>query len=81
VEVADLNNDDPMLIQDYDPSWPEAFSKLAARVTAALGSLVVTIEHVGSTAAIRTARRYTMAVRKRDYQPTGYLRSLHEATV
>jgi GrpB-like predicted nucleotidyltransferase (UPF0157 family) len=37
-------------IQDYDPAWPEAFSKLAARVNAALGSLVVTIEHIGSTA-------------------------------
>src|ERR1700738_1203567 len=38
------------LIQDYDPSWPEAFSKLAARVQATLGSLVITIEHIGSTA-------------------------------
>jgi GrpB-like predicted nucleotidyltransferase (UPF0157 family) len=45
-----LNNDETVLIQDYDPSWPNAFSKLAARVTAALGSLMVTIEHIGSTA-------------------------------
>jgi GrpB-like predicted nucleotidyltransferase (UPF0157 family)/uncharacterized protein YqeY len=42
--------DDPALIQDYDPTWPETFSKLAARVRAALGSLVITIEHIGSTA-------------------------------
>lgn len=39
-----------VLIQDYDASWPETFSKLAARLKAALGSLVVSIEHVGSTA-------------------------------
>jgi GrpB-like predicted nucleotidyltransferase (UPF0157 family) len=38
------------LIQDYDPSWPDAFSKLAARVSAALGGIVVTVEHIGSTA-------------------------------
>jgi GrpB-like predicted nucleotidyltransferase (UPF0157 family) len=38
-----------VLIQDYDASWAEIFSKLAARVKAALGSLVVAEEHVGST--------------------------------
>jgi GrpB-like predicted nucleotidyltransferase (UPF0157 family) len=38
------------LIQDYDPSWPHTFSKLAARVNAALGNLVLTVEHIGSTA-------------------------------
>ena len=48
--MAELNNDDSVLIQDYDSSWPHAFSKLATRVKAALGSLVVTIEHIGSTA-------------------------------
>jgi GrpB-like predicted nucleotidyltransferase (UPF0157 family) len=37
------------LIQDYDSSWPIAFSKLATRVKSALGSLAVTIEHIGST--------------------------------
>jgi GrpB-like predicted nucleotidyltransferase (UPF0157 family) len=44
-----LNHDDLVLIQDYDPSWPDAFIKLAVRVKAALGSLVVTTEHVDST--------------------------------
>jgi GrpB-like predicted nucleotidyltransferase (UPF0157 family) len=39
-----------VLIQDYDPAWPDAFAKLSARVSAALGSLALTIEHVGSTA-------------------------------
>ena len=41
---------DLVLIQDYDPSWPDAFSRLAAEVQVAFGSLVVTVEHVGSTA-------------------------------
>lgn len=45
-----MGNTDPVLIQDYDPSWPEAFSKLATRIKATLGSLVVVIEHIGSTA-------------------------------
>jgi GrpB-like predicted nucleotidyltransferase (UPF0157 family) len=45
-----LRNNDLVLIQAYDPAWPHTFSKLAARVKTALGSLVVTIEHIGSTA-------------------------------
>jgi GrpB-like predicted nucleotidyltransferase (UPF0157 family) len=45
-----MKNDDPVLIQDYDSAWPDTFSKLAARIKAALGSLVVAVEHIGSTA-------------------------------
>jgi GrpB-like predicted nucleotidyltransferase (UPF0157 family) len=45
-----MNNGDPVFIQDYDPAWQDAFSKLAARVTNALGNLTVTVEHIGSTA-------------------------------
>jgi GrpB-like predicted nucleotidyltransferase (UPF0157 family) len=41
---------DLVLIQDYDSSWPDVFSRLASRVKAALGDLVLTVEHVGSTA-------------------------------
>ena len=33
-----------------DPSWPGAFQRLAAELQAALGELVVAVEHVGSTA-------------------------------
>ena len=40
----------PVLIQEYDPAWPDTFSKLAAAAKAALGSLAVTVEHIGSTA-------------------------------
>jgi GrpB-like predicted nucleotidyltransferase (UPF0157 family) len=45
-----MKNDAPGLFQEYDPGWPDTFSRLAAAVKAALGSLVVTVEHIGSTA-------------------------------
>ena len=35
---------------DYDPQWPSVFEDLRKRITAALGLLVIGIEHVGSTA-------------------------------
>ena len=45
-----MESSDPVLIRDYDPSWPHAFANLASRVRTALGSLIVSVEHVGSTA-------------------------------
>jgi GrpB-like predicted nucleotidyltransferase (UPF0157 family) len=39
-----------VVIVDYDPAWPSRFASLAAAVSAALGSVRVQIEHVGSTA-------------------------------
>ena len=48
---ARLNSDDDQLvIRDYDTTWPDQFSMLAARVKAVLGTLVLRVEHVGSTA-------------------------------
>jgi len=44
-----MEKNDPVFIQDYDPAWPQVFSELAGKITAALGSLIVTIEHIGST--------------------------------
>jgi GrpB-like predicted nucleotidyltransferase (UPF0157 family) len=41
---------DPVIIVEYDPSWPEICQELRAPVVEALGDLVVTVEHVGSTA-------------------------------
>jgi GrpB-like predicted nucleotidyltransferase (UPF0157 family) len=41
---------DPVIIVDYDPRWPQLFEELRAPVAAALGDLVVVVEHVGSTA-------------------------------
>ena len=40
---------DILEIRDYDPAWPDVFAKLAARARTALGSLVLTVEHIGST--------------------------------
>jgi GrpB-like predicted nucleotidyltransferase (UPF0157 family) len=40
----------PVIIEDYDPRWPERFEALRARIGSALRPLAATIEHVGSTA-------------------------------
>jgi len=37
-------------ISDYDPTWPAQFEQERTRIHSALGSIVTTIEHVGSTA-------------------------------
>src|SRR5687767_15978465 len=37
-------------VVDYDPSWPSVFETLKSHVLQALGSLPVSVEHVGSTA-------------------------------
>jgi GrpB-like predicted nucleotidyltransferase (UPF0157 family) len=39
-----------IVVTDYDPAWPAMFEQERAIIAAALGALVVTIEHVGSTA-------------------------------
>src|SRR5580698_3975683 len=39
-----------LVIEDYDPRWPERFETLRARISGALASLAPEIEHVGSTA-------------------------------
>ncbi len=41
---------DPIVIVEYDPAWPEEFARLRDRAQAALGNVAVAIEHVGSTA-------------------------------
>jgi GrpB-like predicted nucleotidyltransferase (UPF0157 family) len=41
---------EPILIEDYDPRWPECFELLRSRLASALGSLAAAIEHIGSTA-------------------------------
>lgn len=40
----------PVIIVDYDPSWPLTFATLRDRVAPALGDIAAAIEHVGSTA-------------------------------
>jgi GrpB-like predicted nucleotidyltransferase (UPF0157 family) len=41
---------DPIIVVDYDPSWPERFLFFQRRIAGELGSMAVAIEHVGSTA-------------------------------
>jgi GrpB-like predicted nucleotidyltransferase (UPF0157 family) len=37
-------------LSDYDPAWPRMFAEESAKLRAALGRLVVDIQHIGSTA-------------------------------
>jgi GrpB-like predicted nucleotidyltransferase (UPF0157 family) len=46
-EVVPLNG--PILIADYDPAWPQLYTREAERIRAALGDQVLLLEHVGST--------------------------------
>jgi GrpB-like predicted nucleotidyltransferase (UPF0157 family) len=39
-----------IVVSDYDPAWSAMFERERARVQEALGVIVVTVEHVGSTA-------------------------------
>lgn len=39
-----------MLIQDYTPNWPQAFTQLATALNEAAGDHLTAVEHVGSTA-------------------------------
>jgi GrpB-like predicted nucleotidyltransferase (UPF0157 family) len=41
---------EPIIVIDYDPSWPQLFETLRSRIIGALGTLTAAIEHVGSTA-------------------------------
>jgi GrpB-like predicted nucleotidyltransferase (UPF0157 family) len=40
----------PLIIEDYDPRWPQLFEMLRSRIAAVLDELAISIEHVGSTA-------------------------------
>jgi GrpB-like predicted nucleotidyltransferase (UPF0157 family) len=40
----------PVIIEDYDPRWPEQFELLRSRIAPALRTLALAVEHVGSTA-------------------------------
>jgi GrpB-like predicted nucleotidyltransferase (UPF0157 family) len=39
----------PIIIQDYDPDWPNQYAAEELRIHEALGSRALAIEHVGST--------------------------------
>ncbi|NUW37838.1 GrpB family protein [Nonomuraea sp. SMC257] len=40
---------EPVVIEEYDPAWPEEFARLGARLRGALGDVAVRIDHIGST--------------------------------
>ncbi len=39
----------PILLAEYDPSWPASFRRESDRIRAALGASALRVEHVGST--------------------------------
>jgi GrpB-like predicted nucleotidyltransferase (UPF0157 family) len=39
----------PIVIAEYDPAWPERFRQEEARIVAALGEGALSVEHIGST--------------------------------
>ncbi|HYK69429.1 MAG TPA: GrpB family protein [Streptosporangiaceae bacterium] len=41
--------DAPIVLVPYDPRWPATFDREASRIRAALASLAIRVEHVGST--------------------------------
>ncbi len=40
----------PIIIEDYDPQWPQRFDAVRSRIASVLGTFAAAIEHVGSTA-------------------------------
>ena len=61
---------DPVIIEDYDPRWPQLFEMLRARIAAVLNELAISIEHVGSTAVPGLAAK----------PPSNFLIPLHTVT-
>ena len=50
VVVGELNPlNGPVVLVDYDPTWPKNFAREDRRITAALGARALRIEHIGST--------------------------------
>lgn len=46
-EVRELTG--PIVLQDYDPAWPELYAREEDIIRSALGSAALQIEHAGST--------------------------------
>ncbi len=69
---ADRKNDDiwvggraapePIFIVDYDPTWPDRYDAVAARIRATLGDAVLALDHVGSTAVAGLAAKSVIDV-------------------
>jgi GrpB-like predicted nucleotidyltransferase (UPF0157 family) len=55
--VADARPRPGIHVADPDPSWPDHFATLAARIRDALGDRALSIEHVGSTSVAGLAAK------------------------
>jgi GrpB-like predicted nucleotidyltransferase (UPF0157 family) len=40
----------PIIIEEYDPQWPQRFDAIRSRIAPVLGTFAAAIEHIGSTA-------------------------------
>ncbi len=47
--VEDPPHNAPVVLEDYNPAWPDWYAVEEAKIRAALGDTVVRVEHVGST--------------------------------
>jgi GrpB-like predicted nucleotidyltransferase (UPF0157 family) len=48
---------DSIIVENYDPSWPQLFQFLRSRIARTLGGMAAAIEHVGSTAVPNLAAK------------------------
>lgn len=53
---------DPIVVLDYDPSWPAVFATWRARLAEQLGDAAVRVEHVGSTSVAGMAAKPTIDI-------------------
>lgn len=51
-----------IVVTDYNPAWPAMFEQERTKLATALGPLVVTVEHVGSTAVPGLAAKPIIAL-------------------
>jgi GrpB-like predicted nucleotidyltransferase (UPF0157 family) len=53
---------EPIVVVDYDPSWPALFAALSIKIAGALGEVAASIEHVGSTSVPGLAAKPTIDI-------------------
>lgn len=69
-------------IVDYDPRWPEMFTREAAQIKDALGERALRIEHVGSTSVPGLAAKPVIDIAltvPNSADEANYLQDLHDA--
>jgi len=48
--LVDVRLQQPIVIVEHDPAWPDRYDVVAEQIRAALGDAVLALDHVGSTA-------------------------------